>query len=205
MEDIGPAIDDEVVLAWLQAEIRSSRFRQHFLGPNPTSEQLAMVDRLIYRPDLLSAQENAARKHALSTVRGFGRGVYIFRGLANDLTWRRVRFTPEEVGQMLYANNVEPWLRLAPSLRVVEGAQRVREMQPPDDYAHIIQMADDIQRANAPVAFPEIICLHRPDNEVSVMEGHSRATVVVMEAGHYPDGIEAYLGTGPSVATWFYL
>lgn len=78
-----------------------------------------MVDRLIHRPDLLSEPEIAARKHAVAAVRGFGRGVYIFRGLADDLAWRRVRLTPEEVGQMLYANNVEPWLRLAPSLRVL--------------------------------------------------------------------------------------
>jgi hypothetical protein len=43
MEGLGPATDDEVILAWLQAEIRSSRFRQYFLGPNPTAEQLAEI------------------------------------------------------------------------------------------------------------------------------------------------------------------
>ncbi len=202
MEDLGRAIDDEVILAWLQAEIRSSRFRKYFLGPNPTAEQLAVAERLVYRPRLDSAMENDLRRQALAAVRGFGNGTAIFRGLANDITWRRVRFTTEEVGQMLYANNVESWRRLAPSLRVSEGAQRVRNIQPPDDYVQIVAMADEIEAASAPLAFPEIICLSRPDDEISVMEGHSRATVVAMAAARYPEGIDGFLGSGPSVANW---
>jgi hypothetical protein len=129
----------------------------------------------------------------------------IFRGLANDITWRRTKFTTDEIGQMLYANKVPEWLKLAPTLRVSEGALRVNDMQPPDPYKQIFSLAKGIHDAEAPPQLPEIICLRRPDGGIFVMEGHSRATAFVIEAAKYPDGVEAYLGSGPSVASWFHL
>ena len=205
MKDLRAATDDEVILAWLQAEIASSRFRAYFLGPSPSDEQMRMVNRLVFNPNLRDARENAIRRRALTAVRGFGVGTYIFRGLGTDIVWRKMRFAIEEVGQMLYANNVATWSTLAPTLRVSEGAERVHLMQPPDDYVQIIAIAKSIHDARRPPEFPEIICLRRPDGGVSLMEGHSRATAFVMEGERYPNGIVAYVGSGPSVANWFYL
>ena len=116
-----------------------------------------------------------------------------------------MRFATEEIGQILYANNVASWRTLAPMLRVSEGAARVREIQPQRDYVQIIALARKIHDNDLPLPLPEIICLSRPDGDISVMEGHGRATAFVMEAAKYPQGIETYVGAGPSVAKWLYL
>jgi hypothetical protein len=206
VEDLRAATDDEVILAWLQAEIESPRFAQSYRAlPWDTAKDTAYIKQIVKTADLGNQAENYIRKMKLALGRGFGLGRYIFTGLTNDIVWRRVRFTTDEIGQMLYANNVEGWRRLAPSLRVSEGAERVRDIQPGDDYVQIIALAKQIHDNDPPPPLAEIICLRRPDGDVSVMEGHSRATAFVMEAAKYPDGIEAYVGTGPSVANWMYL
>jgi hypothetical protein len=108
---------------------------------------------------------------------------------------------------MRYANNVATWTVLAPaSLTVSEGARRVATIQPRDPtYDYIVTLAKAIHDSPKPLLLPEIICLRRPDGGISVMEGHSRATAFVMGAATFPNGIEAYLGSGPSVANWAYL
>jgi hypothetical protein len=205
MEDLRAATDDEVILAWLQAEIESPRFAQSYAFPWETAQDVAFIKHMIDAPDLGDPAQNYIRKTKLAAARGYGWGRYIFTGLGNDLAWRRVRFTTNEIGQMLYANRVDSWRTLAPTLKVSEGAARVRDIQPQDDYAYIVALAQKIHDTNPAPRFPEIICLHRPGGDESVMEGHGRATAFVMEAVKYPNGIEVYLGSGPSVANWVYL
>jgi hypothetical protein len=206
VEDLRAATDKEVVLAWLQAELfDSSRFAANYFGPWETPLERAFVRRLIDSPDLADDAENYIRKTKLAIVRGFGWSGILFQGLTDDITWRRVRFTTDEIGQMLYANNVPSWRYLAPSLRVAEGAHRVANIQPQNAYTYIVAIAQKIHDSDLAPAFPEIICLQRPDGEVSVMEGHGRATAFVKEAAKFPDGIDVYLGSGPSVAHWRYL
>jgi hypothetical protein len=206
VEDLRAATDNEMILAWLQAEIDSPRFAQAYRPlPWETPEDTAYIRQIIKLADVGDPAENYIRKMKLALGRGYGLGRFIFAGLTNDITWRRVRFTTDEIGQMLYANNVASWRTLAPTLRVSEGAERVREIRPQDDYVQIIALAQTIHDSDLPPDLPEIICLSRPDGDFSVMEGHSRATAFVMEAAKYGEGVEAYVGSGPSVANWHYL
>jgi len=205
VQDLGAATDDQVILAWLQAEIESPRFEEKYVGPWETAEDLAIVREIIAEPDLVDPAENFIRRTKLAVVRGFGWGQLLFRGLTNDVAWRRVKFTVGEIGNMRYARHPD-WMALAPNTRQVsEGAASVDAVQPPDKYAYILALAQQIHENDPPPSFPEIICLRRPDGGMSVMEGHGRATAYVKELGKYPDGIEAYLGSGPSVAQWLYL
>jgi hypothetical protein len=52
---------------------------------------------------------------------------------------------------------------------------------------------------------PEIIALRRPDGAFVILEGHARATAIMLEAHRFPNGVQAYVGDGPSVANWPYL
>jgi hypothetical protein len=205
VEDLRAATDDEVILAWLQAEMQSPRFAQSYQPlPWETAADTAYIKQIIETPNVGDPAESFIRKTILAVARGFGCGRYIFTGLTNDITWRRVRFTTDEIGQMFYANNVASWRTLSATLRVSEGAERVRDIQPQDDYVQIIALAQKIHDSDLP-SLPEIICLSRPDGDISVMEGHSRATAFVMEAAKCAEGVEAYVGAGASVANWIYL
>lgn len=207
VQDLGPATDDRVILAWLQAEIESPRFQKFIVGDPPDPLALASVRQAAHTPDLTDEQENAERRRIIGGMRGFGVGAYLFRGLANDIVWRRAHVSIAEVGDMLYANNVTTWTTLAPNtLQVSEGADNVGHV-PTDGDAnmHILSLARTICHTDPVPQYPELICLKRPDERISVMEGHTRSTAYVIEAHRLPDGVDIYLGESPSVATWAYL
>jgi hypothetical protein len=202
---LGAATDDQVIVAWLQAEIDSPRFEDLYFGPWESPGDVAFVKQVVKTPNLGDPAENYIRRTKLAVVRGFGWDHALFKGLARDVTWRRVRFTTDEIADMLYARHVD-WATLAPETRrVSEGAAKVAAFRPADKFAYILILAQQIRDNDPPPSFPEIICLRRPDGAISVMEGHGRATAYVKEAGKLPGGIEAYLGSGASVARWLYL
>jgi hypothetical protein len=205
MQDLGPATDDQVILAWLEAEIDSLRFEQNYVFGWESAHDIALVKNMIATPNLANPMENYIRKTKLALVRGFGWGQRLFRGLTDDIAWRRVKFTIDEVGEMRYTR-LQDWMALAPDTRKVsEGAAKVGAFQPPDKFAYILVLAKQIHDSDPPPSFPKIICLRRPDGGVSVMEGHGRATAYAIESAKFPDGIVAYLGDGASVAQWLYL
>lgn len=203
MQDLGPATDDQVILAWLQAETKSARFGNLVQADVAT---LAAIRNAAQNPDLTDPQQNALRRWVIAGTRGFGRGALLFTGLANDILWRRAHVSIAEVGDMLYARH-PTWRALAPrTLTVSEGATNVGVVPVPDDPSpHIRAIARDIRQTNPVPTYPEIICLARPDGRISVMEGHSRATAFVLEVNRLPDGVDIYLGDSAGVATWAYL
>lgn len=203
MQDLGPATDDQVILAWLQAETKSPRFGNNVRADAAT---LAAIRGAAQYPDLTDPAQNDLRRQVIAGTRGFGRGTLLFTGLVHDIAWRRVQVSIAEVGAMLYANH-PTWRALAPrTLTVGEGTTNVGVVPVPDDPSpHIQAIARDIRQIDPVPTYPEIICLNRPDGRISVMEGHSRATAFVLEALRLPNGVEIYFGDSPSIATWAYL
>jgi hypothetical protein len=51
---------------------------------------------------------------------------------------------------------------------------------------------------------PEIICLRRSDGHLVIMEGHTRATAIMLEAHRLPQ-VTICVGSSPSVANWAYI
>ena len=207
MEDLGAASDNQVILAWLQAEIESPGFQTYVVGDPPEPANLSRAMTLARKPDLDNAEQNAARREIIAAAHGFGRGAMIFAGLSDDITWRRVRLTVSDVAAMLYSNRSAGWTTLAPGTRTVgEGAAKAARVFSGDDTnMHILSLARTICHAEAAPVLSELICLRLPDGGISVMEGHTRATAIVMEAHRLKDGVEAFLGESPSIANWAYL
>jgi hypothetical protein len=112
MQDLGPATDDPVILAWLQAETKSPRFGNNVRADVAT---LAPIRDAAQNHDLTNPQQNDLRRQLIAGTRGFGRGLLLFTGLANDIVWRRAHVSIAEVGAMPYANNVATWTTLAPN------------------------------------------------------------------------------------------
>ncbi|MDQ6720891.1 MAG: hypothetical protein M3003_08860 [Candidatus Dormibacteraeota bacterium] len=207
MDDLGPASDDQVILAWLQAEIASPPFQSYLIGDPPQPSHLARGLTLARNPDLDNAEHNAERRLIIASAHGFGRGALIFAGLDDDIKWRRVRAAIADVAAMLYSNRNATWTTLAPATRkVAEGAANAARVFSGDDTnMHILSLASTICHAEPAPFLSELICLRLPDGGVSLLEGHTRATAIVLEGHRLPNGVEAYIGDSPSVKDWAYL
>jgi hypothetical protein len=206
MDDLGSATENQVVLAWLQAEIESVSFQQYLAGEPPNPVYLAQALRAARSPNLRDADQNELRRKIVVKTHGFGLGIKSFEGLANDIQWRRARVTSHEVGEMLYASGHAAWTALAPVTRkVAEGASNVGHVFSGDQTNMLVlALALRIADSNPPPALPEIICLRRPDSQLVIMEGHTRATAIMLEA-HRMLQVTVFVGASPSVASWAYL
>jgi hypothetical protein len=207
MEDLGTASDDQVILAWLRAEIDSPPFQSYLIGDPPKPSHLARGLALARNPDLDNAEHNAERRRIIASAHGFGRGSLIFAGLEDDIAWRRVRASIADVAAMLYSNRNATWTTLAPATRTVaEGAANAAVVFS-GDYTnmHILSLARTICHADPAPSLSELICLRLPDGGISLVEGHARATAIVLEGHKLPDGVEAFIGDSPSIENWAYV
>ena len=207
MEDLGAATDDHVVLAWLQAEIESPPFQAYLIGDPPKPSHLAHALELARNADLDNAEHNAERRRIIAAAHGFGRGALIFAGLEDDISWRRARVSTDEVAEMLYSNRNATWTTLAPATRTVaEGASNAARLFTGDDMnLHILSLARIICHADPAPELSPILCLRMPDGAISLLEGHTRATAMVLEGHRLSQGVEAFIGDSPSINSWAYL
>jgi hypothetical protein len=205
MEDLGVVSEDQVILAWLQAEIESVDFQQYIVGDPPNPAYLSVALKAARSPDLREAEQNILRRRIITKAHGFGQGTGSFEGLANDITWRLHRLTPKEVAEMHYANRGGAWAVLAPATRkVAEGATNVGHIFTGDaTNLVVLSLASAICHSDKVV--PAIIALRRPDDRLVILEGHTRATAIVLESHRFPKGVEVYVGDSPSVASWPFL
>lgn len=205
MQDLGSATEDQVILAWLQAVIESPDFQAYLIGNPPNPGNLAAALKAARTPDLRDEAQNLYRRQLITAVYGFGQGSGSFEGLAGDLTWRRWRLSSEEVAELLYARREGAWRLLSPATRkVAEGATNVGHVFTGDSTNMVVlSLASGLCHSDRKV--PELITLRRPDGQLVLLEGHARATAIVLEAHRFPGGVEAFVGEGPSVANWPYL
>jgi hypothetical protein len=194
VEVVGPATEDEMILAFLRAEVQSPRFGErarHSLG-----HDLSLVD----NPRLDDASQNLARKNALSAYRGYGKDAWLFAGFPKDAEWHHVRLTPKDLGELHYAR-CQPWLDMSSgTLEVCIGAANVAR------FAEINDNVAAIERGLASGrTFPELIlAAQRPHAQHSLVEGHSRATAYYLSS-HTQSPIPAIAGYSPALPTWGFL
>ena len=202
---MGAATEDQVILAWLQAEIESPDFQAYLIGNPPNPANLAAALKASRTPDLRDEAQNAYRRQIITAIYGFGQGSGTFEGLAGDISWRRWRLTTDEVSEVLYARREGAWHLLSPATRkVAEGATNVGHVFTGDSTNMVVlSLASGLCHSDRKI--PELIALRRPDGQLVLLEGHARATAIVLEAHRFPNGVEAFVGDGPSVANWPYL
>jgi hypothetical protein len=207
MEDLGAVSDDHVILAWLQAEIESPPFQAYLIGDPPKPSHLARAVALARNADIDNAAHNAERRRIIAAAHGYGRGALIFAGLEDDIEWRRARVSIGEIAQMLYSNRNATWTTLAPATRTVaEGASNAPRLFTGDDMnLHILSLARLICHADPAPELSPLLCLRTPKGGISLLEGHTRATAMVLEGHKLPHGVDAFVGESPSISSWAYL
>jgi hypothetical protein len=111
-----PATEDEMVLAFLKAEIDSPRFgsRYRTILANSGLDRRSVIE----NADLRSEQGKLIRRELLKLVRGYGTGQALFRGFPHNVQWRRVLLDQTDLSKLKYAN--EPsWVALSSGTRLV--------------------------------------------------------------------------------------
>ncbi len=149
MIERGPATEDEVVLAFLRAEIDSSRYDEHITQP---LVRAGLTRQLIDEPNLADPAENAVRKKLLD-FRGYGQGIALFEGFPKDAIWRRVALEPGDFERMRYAKS-HTWIELSDGTRLVSAGARNFPARPDDPETYQINGIVEALRNGA--RFPEL-------------------------------------------------
>jgi hypothetical protein len=148
MQELGPATADEMIRAFLRAEIDSPRFRsaQGLLLRDQLHQLGVDAIHFINNGDIGNAQSNAVRREILRQWRGYGDDKLLFAGMPTNVAWRRVRLQPDEIGSLRYCN-YPTWMELSgPSRLVADGAANVGKIEVRDNLCtHVVQLAHRVR------------------------------------------------------------
>jgi hypothetical protein len=196
MIDLGPATEDDVVLAFLQAEIDSVRFGSCYatILANSGLDRHSVID----HPDRSSPQANSIRRELLNLVRGYGSGKALFTGFPPDVAWRHVSMGQGDFPKLRYAK-CAPWIELSGGTRLVtEGAKNIAPGGPAEDAAvNIRAVLDDLKCGKR---YPELIGVEGQNGDIILMEGHTRATAYVLSPPAEPIG--CIVGSSSTMTSW---
>jgi hypothetical protein len=174
MRVIGPATEDDMVLAFLRAEVNSSRFS----GPLLAALAELRLDRSVLdKADLTDAEDNASRRQVLERCRGYRRNAGVFGGFPEDVSWAWAALTPAELADVRYIH-WDYWLEVSGgSRRPADAIARMRAQWdvPGDD---IREIAEGVAEGSLP---HEIIVVGPPAGDhLVVLEGHVRLTGLLL-------------------------
>src|SRR5881394_2166044 len=123
MRELGPSSPEEMVLAFLRAEIESARFG-HYYNDAIAANRLD-PDELINRGDIADARQQALRAALLGAIRGYAKDARLFPGFPTDATWIRVELEADDAHLLRYADYPD-WVDFSNGTRLVlDGAARI--------------------------------------------------------------------------------
>jgi hypothetical protein len=194
MRDLGEVSEDDMVLAFLQAEIDSPRWRSDYEVDRPFD--LSVIDHFNNR----SPQANKTRRELLGRCRGYGRNGGLFTGFPAAVIWHRIILEQADPPRLKYMNHPH-WVRLSSGTRlVIDGAKNFRSSECPveEAFAHIPAIVEDVKGGKR---YPPLIGVYEKDTEgIILIEGHSRATAYAIV--QLPSQFECIVGSSPTINTW---
>jgi hypothetical protein len=196
---IGATTEHEMVLAFLKAEIDSPRYELTYrekisaLGFSRTE--------IIESADLNNDDQNMRRIKLLGEVRGYRTNSYLFQGFPNDASWQRVRLEQPEIARLKYANH-HAWFTLSNGTRLVrDGASNIDKIQVADVNGtineNVKKVVAGIQKGKN---YSELIAVLGFDNDLILIEGHTRATAYVLSK--YTKPVTLLVGTSARMRNW---
>jgi hypothetical protein len=198
MREMRPSSEDEVVAAFLRAEIGSPRW-------SPTLRAMLTRDRLTPRvlehPNFASAEENVYRRRLLGEFRGWGRNTLLLRGFPSDFEWSLVSVRRDELAKIKYIN-WPYWVEISGGTRLAkEAARRIRAGLAEEHRASYEQVAN---RVKAGETLPELIVVTGPGpaDPLVAVEGHARLTGYFLAEDALPDSLDLFIGRSASVRNW---
>jgi hypothetical protein len=198
MIERGPAAADEMVLAFLKAEIDSPRFSDKYLDILSQSGLGRAL--LIDHADPGNPRDNRLRTALLQLVRGYGGDKLLFAGFPPDVRWRRADLEPGELSRLKYAN-FRSWAALTRgSRRVIDGARNIDIVPTADNSgANIKAVVEQLRRGRR---YSELIVVEGPQDDLIIVEGHTRATAYVLD--EHAEPIPLLVGTSRLLHQWVF-
>jgi hypothetical protein len=187
MRTVAAATEDDMVAAFLRAELGSPRFGRQVLA---ALAQEGLDRSATQQPDTGDAAANAARRRVLAAYRGYP-DREVFTDLPADTVWQWVALTPKELLGVRYLD-WDYWLE------VTGGTRRPVDAIPRIGHSpNCQQLAAEITAGRLP---PELILVGRSGGrDLVVLEGHVRLTALVMAVEHLPTELTVLLGTSPTM------
>jgi len=196
MIELCAASENDVVLAFLQAEINSPKWGPHYQEAMRT-RGLARAS-LIDAADLSEAQANRHRIGLLGDVRGFGRDAGLFQGFPRDVEWRLAVIEPPDFLRLKYISNDAGWLELSGGTRLVQGGARNLESNG--------RIATDVRRTRHEIeqgrCTAALILVEAGGDDMVIVEGHTRATAYAVLADR---PFNAFIGASPLMSRWAFI
>jgi hypothetical protein len=196
MIELGAASEDEVVLAFLRAEIDSPKWGQEYSrvlrGLN--LDRIFLID----AADLADAHAGGIRKDVLGAVRGYGRNGALFTGFPRDPTWRRVQIEPSDFHRLKCISTDERWSELTAGTRLIEEAARNLDVYP--EFA--VRVRGAIRRIEQRLPVAELIMVETDSGGLILVEGHTRATAYVVLSDR---AFQAFVGTSSLMSRWTFV
>jgi hypothetical protein len=193
MRHIRDLSEEEMIDAFVEAELESTRHGAAY-------SDLVFGDLTLYEGSCRHAK--ALRRIALSLIRGYGRGGYLFKGFPKDASWKLVAVPVSELGSWLYAHE-NTWLALSNRSRVLrDGAANVGTVPAVKETSDIILAVErDVRNGKT---YPPIIGGAVSESAPHILaEGHTRATAYV-RALDPENEVEVIVGYSPALTTWQY-
>lgn len=197
MRPLGSAEENEMILAFLQAEIDSPRYGIHYARMLTFNHLSRSV--LIDNADLSGTQDNYFRKELLRAIRGYASNAALFTGFPSDVIWQRVLIEQSDYPRLKYMNDPS-WVAFSGGSRLVtEGAkhlERTEENRDPKPNVNGILRRIGEGRRLAP-----LIAVQSGDGFLILIEGHSRATAYI--ASGFVTEFEMFVGSSPAIHKWY--
>ena len=200
MIELRPATPDEMVLAFLQAEINTPTERgEHYAAA--LAQIGAARGPLIDRGDLTDSRQNDDRRSVLGVVRGYSRSKYLFLDFPNDAAWRLVTVTPTEVKGFKYAKSAGCHPLLSSTRIVADGLKNLDRVQIKEIKEISDRVANIAKRLRQGERFCPLIAAQCTGiADMVLMEGHTRATAYALTG--ITDVIELIIGTSSHMRRW---
>jgi hypothetical protein len=202
MEIVGPASEDDMVAAFVRAELDSTLF-----GPmaHDAASALGIRESVLRDGDNRDPAVRDARRKVLAAYRGYTVGTALFTGFPRKVEWVWVTMSHTELQTVRYVNEREPsWTQHSGGTRVAsDAARRALNGELPASFTKTLkEMAEGMKagRAQEPMVF-----VSKADGSgVVAMEGHKRLTVYLMYPDLYSENWAILLGRSDHIARWAY-
>jgi hypothetical protein len=201
MREIRSATEDEMILAFLRAEISSPRHAEMLMSWfGECGGNRAMIE----AGDPTDASENAVRRCILHNFRGY-RNVQplLFPNFPGFVIWKLVALSAEDIGNLKYAA-WPTWEQLSGGTRLVaDGAANLDTVEIENLNVHVREIVEHIDTGTRKVADyePVIIVATEMGAQHVVVEGHSRLTAYCSRLKAV-DEVMAFAGYSANMNNW---
>lgn len=191
--------EDEFIATFLKYEITSKRFGERI------TKQLNIDNKdtyIITNPDLNNTKDNEYRKTMLGICRGYNKNLDIFEGFPQDIVWKQVLLTKEELRDIKYID-YDYWIELSKGTRSpADAAKTIKEG------VEVFRISND-RYFNAVEHFknggtfgPLIFVCNSKKDKLVLLEGHLRTTTYFLEPDLIPQEIECIMGVSDNIEKW---